>query len=103
MSDRPINYSTSNPNLKFEFFPESLTALRVEIDNHPALLKILAAQEDKDVYIQISEIAAYCGIILEGEYTRDDVIRLADKLVWELKKKSSILILPSFDGTQPVT
>lgn len=88
-------FSTSNPNLKYEFFPEALTALRVEIDNHPALLKILAAQEDKDVYIQISEIAAYCGIILEGVYTRDDVIRLADKLVWELKKKSSILILPS--------
>lgn len=92
-SPNPI-YSTSNPNLKFEFFPEELTALRVEIDKHPALLKILAAQEDKDVYIQISEIAAYCGIVLEGTYTRDDVIKLCDKLVWELKKKSSILILP---------
>ena len=94
MSDRPINYSTSNPNLKYEFFLEALTVLRVEIDNHPALLKILAAQEDKDVYIQISEIAAYCGIVLEGTYTRDDVIKLCDKLVGELKKKSSILILP---------
>jgi len=93
-SSNQINYSLSNPNLKLEFFPESLTALRVEIDNHPALLQILAAQEDKDVYIQLSEIAAYCGIILDGEYTRDDLIRLADKLVWELKKKSSILILP---------
>lgn len=94
-SSKPINYSTSNPNLKYEFFPESLTALRVEIDNHPALLKILNDQEDKDVYIQLSEIAAYCGVILEGDYTREDVIKLADKLVWELKKKSSILILPN--------
>jgi len=96
-------FSTSNPNLKYEFFPEALTALRVEIDNHPALLKILNDQEDKDVYIQLSEIAAYCGIILEGTYTQADVIKLADKLVWELKKKGSILILPSFDGAQPIS
>lgn len=93
-SDKPINYSTSNPNLKYEFFPESLTALRVEIDNHPALLQILAAQEDKDVYIQLSEIAAYCGIILDGEYSRDDLIKLADKLVWKLKSMNSGIILP---------
>lgn len=81
--------------LQYEYFPESLTALRVEIDNHPTLLKILHEQEDKDIYIQISEIAAYCGIVLEGDYTRDDIIKLCEKLVWELKKKGSILILPN--------
>lgn len=88
-------YSMSNPNLKLEFFPESLQALRVEIDNHPDLLQILHNQSDKDVYMQISEISAYCGILLEGDYSKEDVIRLADKLVWKLKSKNSLLILPS--------
>jgi len=88
-------YSMSNPNLKLEFFPESLQALRVEIANHPDLLQILHNQSDKDVYMQISEISAYCGILLEGDYSKEDVIRLADKLVWKLKSKNSLLILPS--------
>lgn len=92
-SQNPI-YSLSNPNLKLEFFPESLQALTQEIYNHPRLLQILHAQTDKDVYMQICEIAAYCDIVLAGDYSRDDVIRLADKLTWELKKKNSILILP---------
>ena len=91
---KEIHYSTSNPNLKYEFFPESLQALRVEIDNHPKLLKLLHDQPDKDVYMQICEIAAYCDIVLEGDYTKDDMIRLADKLVWKLKSKNSGIILP---------
>ena len=89
-----VIYSTSNPNLKYEFFPESLQALRVEIENHPKLLKLLHDQRDKDVYMQIAEIAAYCEVIMAGDYSRDDIIRLADKLVWKLKKKNCLLILP---------
>jgi len=92
---KEINYSLSNPNLKLEFFPEPLQALTKEIYNHPALLQILHNQADKDVYMQLCEIAAYCDVVLEGDYSRDDVIRLAEKLTWDLKKKGSALILPN--------
>lgn len=97
MSD-PINYSLSNPKLKLEFFPESLQALTQEIYSHPKLLLILHNQPDKDVYMQLCEIAAYCDIVLEGDYSRDAVVKLAEKLTWELKKKNSILILPNDSG-----
>ena len=92
---KEINYSLGNPNLKLEFFPEPLQALTKEIYNHPALLQILHNQADKDVYMQLCEIAAYCDVVLEGDYSRDDVIRLAEKLTWDLKKKGSALILPN--------
>ena len=89
------DFSNKNPRLQFEMFPEELNQLRVEIDNHPDLLVILAGQADKDVYIQISEIAAYCGIVLDGMYTRDDIIGLCGKCVETLRRKRDILILPN--------
>lgn len=77
-----------------EYFPEPLNALRQEIDNHPELLAILACQADKDVYIQIAEIAAYCNVVLDGYYTRDDFIKLCDIMVGILKaKRVSIITL----------
>ncbi len=77
-----------------EMFPEPLIALREEITKHPDLMVILATQQDKDVYIQISEIAAYCGIVLDGMYTREDIIGLCDKLVKQLQSKRCIIVLP---------
>jgi hypothetical protein len=78
--------TTTAGKYTLEWFPPELIALREEIQHHPDLLVILHAQADKDVYIHICEIAAYCRILLNGEYTRDDIINLCDKLVMELKK-----------------
>lgn len=80
--------------LNYVLFPEPLYHLRCEIENHPELKLRLSEQDNKDIYIQISEIAAYCGIIVNGTYTRDQIMGMIDVLIWELKKKSSILILP---------
>ena len=76
-----------------EYFPEELIALRQEIDHHPDLLTILAGQADKDVYVQIAEIAAYCGIVLDGMYTRDDIIGLCDKCIKALQAKRISIII----------
>ena len=80
--------------MHIEMFPEELNALRIEINNHPDLLVILAAQADKDIYIQISEIAAYCGIVLDGEYTKQDLITLCGKMEQQLRSKRVAIILP---------
>ena len=77
-----------------EFFPEPLNQLRQEIDHHPDLLTILSIQSDKDVYIQISEIAAYCDIVLDGTYTRDDIVQLCELCVKRLQAKRTIMVLP---------
>lgn len=77
-----------------EFFPEPLNQLRQEIDHHPDLLTILSIQQDKDVYIQISEIAAYCDIVLDGTYTREDIVELCELCVKRLQAKRTIMVLP---------
>lgn len=87
-----IDFSNKNSNLRHELFPEPLIQLRIEINNHPDLLTILAGQADKDVYIQLCEIAAYCGIILEGMYTRDDVIGLCEVCLEKLIRKRDVII-----------
>lgn len=87
-----IDFSNKNSKLQFEMFPEELIQLRVEIDHHPDLRVILATQADKDVYIQISEIAAYCGIVLDGTYTRDDVINLCGLCLKKLISKRTLIV-----------
>lgn len=77
-----------------EYFPEDLNTLRQEIDNHPDLLVILSVQQDKDVYIQLAEIAAYCGIVLDGTYTRADLIKLCGIMVNHLQAKRIKIIMP---------
>lgn len=83
---------TTAGGVKLEYFPDELIELRIEIDNHPELLAILAGQADKDVYVHIAEIAAYCRVMLAGDYTRDDIIEVCGKLVTELKRKREPLI-----------
>jgi hypothetical protein len=73
-----------------EMFPEELIALREEIQKHPDLLVILHGQPDKDVYIQINEIAAWAGVVLDGTYTQDDIVKLCGVLVEQLQKRRTI-------------
>lgn len=81
-------------NPAYEYFPEELIALRREIQEHPPLLVILADQADKDVYIQILEIAAYCKILVMGEYTRNDMLNLCKMLTEKLMSMRTIVVIP---------
>lgn len=89
-----IGKTLSLKNVAFDYFPQELIDLRIEIQKHPELLKILHEQEDKDVYIQIMEIASYCKILVMGEYTRDDMLNLCTMLTQKLMSMRTILVLP---------
>lgn len=65
-----------------EFFPEGLILLQAELATglHPELEKQLGdmignGQDDWEV--KLARIAAYCGIICEGVYDKDDISGLA--------------------------
>ena len=75
-----------------EFFPDELIALKQEIEYHPQLKLILYNQADKDVYMQIAEIARYCAVLLHGTYTREDVVELCGKFVEILQKSRTISV-----------
>lgn len=84
-------------NLKspvYELFPIELTDLHREIQYHPKLLQLLHDQADKDVYIQILEIAAYCKILVAGTYTRDDMLNLCKMLTAKLMSMRTIIVIP---------
>ena len=87
------DFSSKNIKLKYELFPEPLNQLRIEIENHPDLLAILAVQQDKDVYMQICEISAYCGVVLSGDYTREDIIGVCQTCLDKLVSKRTLVIL----------
>lgn len=78
----------------YTLFPEELTELRKEIQHHPDLLLILHTQSDKDVYIQLAEIAAHCGIVLDGDYTQQDILKLCKLLTNNLMAKRVIVVNP---------
>ena len=61
------------------YFESELIELRKEIDNHPDLLLILQAQTNMDIYIQICEISAFCGMVLDGDYTKQDILAVCKK------------------------
>lgn len=94
MNKHPIITTTAG-KFTLEWFPVELQVLREEIQFHPALLQILNDQEDKDVYIALAEIAAFVGVVLDGDYTRDDIINLCALLIRKLQAIRTPLVLPN--------
>jgi 1-aminocyclopropane-1-carboxylate deaminase/D-cysteine desulfhydrase-like pyridoxal-dependent ACC family enzyme len=71
----------------FQYFEPELVELNEETAKHPDLMRRLAAQSDKDIYVMISEVAAHCGILLNDTYTHENILALCKRLKEELYKK----------------
>ena len=77
-----------------EYFSEHLIALQEEIFNHPELCRLLANHPPQEKEARIAEIAAYCGIILNGMYMPEDIDKLCEILHRKLVEKRIQIILP---------
>lgn len=93
MSQQEMNGNLGK--LKIVMFDEELIALNEEIANHPALMELLRTQPDKDIYILISEVAAYLGIILDGNYTKTDILHFCAKATETLRGMRTGIIIAS--------
>lgn len=93
----PAKYgeSLTLKNPAYSYFPQELIELHQEIHKHPTLLQLLHDQEDKDVYIQLAEIATYCRVLVDGDYTYEDMLGLCTLLTRKLQSARTLLILPS--------
>jgi len=80
--------------LNIEMFPQEILDLHTEVRKHRDLMQKLHDQEDKDVYIQLLEIAAHLNILVEGTFTRDDILELCKLMTAKLYERRSIIILP---------
>jgi len=81
--------------ISLELFPQQVLDLHTEVRKHPDLMRKLHDQENKDVYIQILEIATHCEIAVAGTFTRDDMLALCEMLTKKLYSMRSIIVLPT--------
>jgi hypothetical protein len=78
--------------LSVTYFPQSMIVLDQECQKHPDLVILLAAQTSPEIEDRIAEIAAYCGVLLDGMYTPEDIDKLCDMLITRLQKKRMIIL-----------
>jgi mannose/fructose/N-acetylgalactosamine-specific phosphotransferase system component IIB len=74
------------------FFSSEQLALNDEIKHHPDLQKLLELTAPQSLEDKIGEIAAYCGVILDGYFTQTEVNIICDKLTEILKQKRALII-----------
>lgn len=67
-------------SIKLDFFPPQRVELSKEVRNHPELQKLLDKHPVDAFETRLAEISTYCGIILHGDYTQDDLTKLCGKL-----------------------
>lgn len=92
-----MNGASEPLNLKnpvYELMEPQLQALNAEVPQHPDLMAYLAQQPNKDLYITINEIAAFLGILLDGQYNYQDILALCEKMTKMLYERRTQIILP---------
>lgn len=73
----------------------NFVALREALLQHPDLYDLCALQPDFESII--AEIAAYCNILLDGAYTKDEIIKLVGTLAERLVSKNTLIIPVGFN------
>ena len=76
-----------------EYFDPRMIALQEELLNHPRLMELLAKHPPQEMEMRLAEVAAYCEVMLDGYYSREQLAELADVLTRKLKQKSCIVII----------
>ena len=80
-------------------FDDRLVKLIEEIgQHHPALIARCNAQPDGDFYVQMGEVAAHCGILLDGDYTDKDIYDLCTVLTKRLVSMRTLVVVPDSLG-----
>lgn len=75
------------------YFPESMLALNEEVQHHPKLQELMSQHDDMET--KLAEIAAYCGIVLDGYYSGKDLEHLAHILTMKLRQARQLVWTPS--------
>lgn len=71
----------------FYFFPDDEIALQKEISHHPALVDRIQKYPQHEKELILSEISAYCEVVLDGMYDQESLTRLCGILAKRLKER----------------
>lgn len=76
------------------YFSPVRQELQKEVRNHPELVELLSQEPSVEFEVRLAKVAKFCGILVDGEYTQQDVDNICALCLEELKKRST-LILPA--------
>lgn len=87
----------NNGKYIFELFPQEYIDLNMElaIHNHPKIQAIVAAYPMDEIDIKLAQIASYCEVMLDGDYSLENRIQLCRIL----KEKLILLREPEIGQT----
>lgn len=72
---------------RLEFFSPERIALNRETKNHPELAHLLASYPADDFEGRLGEIAAFCGVLVDGMYLPMELDNLCKILFFRLQQK----------------
>ena len=76
-----------------EYFPQEAIVLQQEVIKHPALVYELQRMPHQATLSErFAVIAAYCGMLLEGYYTEDELQKLFHIAIQKLRDKSTSIL-----------
>jgi len=79
-------------------FPMEAIELNIETSHHPELIKalneLLIEVPNADFYIRLARIAAYCGIVVDGEYYEEEIRGLCKLCTQRLQEMRTLILMP---------
>jgi hypothetical protein len=91
MANKPDNQFqiTGNGKMIFEIFPQEYLDLQAELASgfHPKIVAIISVYPAEEIDIKLAQIAAYCEVVLDGDYDINDRVKLAGVLTKKLMEK----------------
>lgn len=69
----------------YEMFPECYVQLQLEMRNHPLLIQRLQKHHNLGVEVIFAETCHYCSIAIDGDFSEEQMQKLADKLLDKLR------------------
>lgn len=74
------------------YFDESHLELVAEVRRSPELKQLILDAQPQSTIEALGHIAAYCGIMIDGVYSPDDLTGLIEILIRKLREKRKIIV-----------
>jgi len=71
-----------------EYFPEEFIQLQIEIGHHPLLIQRLQKHHNLGMEVIFAECCHYCGYAIDADLDVEQLVALADRLVWLLRQQA---------------
>jgi hypothetical protein len=86
-SNPHVPFQEPKGHVKITYFGPALIALNREIENHGKLRMDLAMQHAHEWETRLGVVAAYCGVVMNGHFSVEEIEKLAGVLTKILYQK----------------